>query len=75
MKSFSLVALGVIAFGALTLSGCSGCAPAEEETETGTTAPSVTCGAGTRRVGNQCVGTNVSSSNSGGNTLNTTGNN
>lgn len=62
MKSFSLVALGVIAFGALSLSGCSGCMPPPEETETGTTAPQVTCGAGTRRVGNECVGTNRSTS-------------
>lgn len=74
MKSFSLVALGVIAFGALTLSGCSGCMPPPEETETTSSAPSVTCGAGTRKVGNECVGTNVSSSNRPG-TINTTGNN
>lgn len=73
MKSFSLVALGVIAFGALTLSGCSGCAPAPE-TDTGTTAPQVTCGPGTRKVGNECVGTSVPTSNRAV-PLNSSGNN
>ncbi len=73
MKSFSLVALGVIAFGALALSGCSGCMPAEE-TDTESSVPQTTCGPGTRKVGNECVGTNTSTS-SRAVPLNTSGNN
>lgn len=52
MKSFSLVALGVIAFGSLALSGCSGCSQEEEAEETVTP---VTCGPGTRKVGTECI--------------------
>lgn len=73
MKSFSLVALGVIAFGTLALSGCSGCMPAPE-TDTESSVPQVTCGPGTRKVGNECVGTGVSTTNRAV-PLNTTGNN
>lgn len=74
MKSLSLIVLAVVSFGALALSGCSGCSQ-EENTNTTTAAPpQVTCGAGTRKVGNQCVGTAASSTNRA-NTLNTTGNN
>ena len=54
MKSLSLIALVVVSFGALTLSGCSGCMPAEETAKK--SPPPVTCGYGTVAQGNQCVG-------------------
>lgn len=61
MKSFSLVALGVIAFGSLALSGCSGCSQ-EPETES-TSVPQTTCGPGTRKVGTECIANTASTSN------------
>lgn len=73
MKSLSLIVLAVVSFGALALSGCSGCS---QDTNTNTTpaAPQVTCGPGTRKVGNECVGTGTSTTNRAA-PLNTTGNN
>ena len=54
MKSLSLIVLAAVSFGALALSGCSGCMPAAEEAKKA--APPVTCGPGTVAQGNQCVG-------------------
>ena len=54
MKSLSLIALAVVSFGALTLSGCSGCSQTQSQTQS--SPPPVTCGAGTVAQGNQCVG-------------------
>ncbi|MBI2387080.1 MAG: hypothetical protein HYV14_13900 [Elusimicrobia bacterium] len=54
MKSLSLIVLAVVSFGAMALSGCSGCMPAEEAKQTA--APPVTCGPGTVAQGTQCVG-------------------
>lgn len=73
MKSLSLIVLAAVSFGALALSGCSGCS-SEENTNTSTAVPQVTCGPGTRKVGNECVGTATSTANRAS-TLNTTGNN
>jgi len=53
MKSLSLLALAVVSFGALALSGCSSCAPEETAKKA---PPPVTCGRGTVAQGNQCVG-------------------
>ncbi len=75
MKTLSMAVLAAVSFGSLVLSGCSGCAQ-ENNTNSSTTtaAPQVTCGAGTRRVGNTCVAT-VQNSSQGASTLNTNGNN
>ncbi len=54
MKSLSLIVLTVVSFGALALSGCSGCSG--EETAKAKAPPPVTCGRGTVAQGNQCVG-------------------
>ena len=54
MKSLSLIVLAVASFGALALSGCSGCSPQEEKKAAAP--PPVTCGRGTVAQGNQCVG-------------------
>lgn len=61
MKSFSLVAVCAVALGSFALSGCSGCAP-QEEVDTDSAIPQVTCGPGTRKVGNECIGNTVSTS-------------
>ncbi|MDP3541595.1 MAG: hypothetical protein Q8T11_03915 [Elusimicrobiota bacterium] len=61
MKSFSLVALGVIALGSLALSGCSGCSQ-EPEAET-SSVPQTTCGPGTRKVGTECIANTTSTTN------------
>lgn len=54
MKSLSLIVLAAVSFGAMALSGCSGCMPAEEK-KAEAPAP-VTCGPGTVAQGTQCVG-------------------
>jgi hypothetical protein len=54
MKSLSLIVLAVVSFGALALSGCSGCSQQEEKKASAP--PPVTCGRGTVAQGNQCVG-------------------
>lgn len=54
MKSLSLIVLAAVSFGALALSGCSGCMPPPEEKAE--TPPPVTCGPGTVAQGTQCVG-------------------
>jgi hypothetical protein len=53
MKSLSFIVLATVSFGALALSGCSGCSEEEKKAEV---APPVTCGAGTVAQGTQCVG-------------------
>ena len=53
MKSLSLIALIAVSFGALTLSGCSGCGSQESAQEEAP--PPVYCGRGTVPQGNQCV--------------------
>lgn len=53
MKSILLLALAVVSFGALTLTGCSSCAP--EEPKKKAEAPGVTCGPGTVPQGSTCV--------------------
>ena len=55
MKSLSLIVLAAVSFGALALSGCSGCMQQEETKKAA--APPVTCGRGTVAQGTQCVGT------------------
>lgn len=55
MKSLSLIVLAAVSFGAMALSGCSGCMPAAEEAKKNVPPP-VTCGPGTVAQGNQCVG-------------------
>lgn len=64
MKSLSLIVLAGVTFGALALSGCSGCSQ-EDTTTSGSNynAPQVTCGPGTHRVGNECVGNATSTAN------------
>lgn len=74
MKSLSLIVLAVVSFGALALSGCTGCAQENNTNGSSTSAPQVTCGPGTRRVGNECIGTGTSTTNRP-TTLNTSGNN
>ena len=75
MKSLSLVVLAVVSFGALALSGCSGCSQQDTNTNTSTSnVGNISCGPGTHRVGNQCVGNAASTTNRPA-TLNTTGNN
>lgn len=54
MKSLSLIVLAAVSFGALALSGCSGCSQEEAKQAA---APPVTCGKGTVAQGTQCVGT------------------
>lgn len=53
MKSLSLIVIAAVSFGALALSGCSGCSEEEKKAEV---APPVTCGPGTVAQGTQCVG-------------------
>lgn len=55
MKSLSLIVFAAISFGALALSGCSGCSQ-DTETAKKNVPPPVTCGPGTVAQGNQCVG-------------------
>ena len=74
MKTLSLIVLAGVTFGALALSGCSGCSQQDMTTDTGTAAPQITCGPGTRQVGSQCVG-NAASTTNRPTTLSTTGNN
>lgn len=54
MKTFSLIVLAAVSFGAMALSGCSGCT-AQEKEQAAAPAP-VTCGPGTVAQGTQCVG-------------------
>lgn len=54
MKSLSLIVLAAVSFGAMALSGCSGCS--QEDTAKAKAPPPVTCGQGTVAQGNQCVG-------------------
>lgn len=55
MKSLSLIVLAAVSFGALALSGCSGCSQ-DTESAKSKLPPPVTCGPGTVAQGNQCVG-------------------
>lgn len=55
MKSLSLIVLAAMSFGAMALSGCSGCMQGQEDTKA-KAPPPVTCGPGTVAQGNQCVG-------------------
>lgn len=54
MKSLSLIVLAAASFGALALSGCSGCSQQQEKKAEAP--PPVTCGPGTVAQGTQCVG-------------------
>lgn len=54
MKSLSLIVLAAASFGALALSGCSGCS--QQEQKKAEAPPPVTCGPGTVAQGTQCVG-------------------
>lgn len=56
MKSLSLIVLVVVSFGALALSGCSGCSGQDTSAAKSKAPPPVTCGRGTVAQGNQCVG-------------------
>ena len=56
MKSLSLAALVVGAFGALALSGCSSCMPPATDTKKPAKEPVITCGPGTIPQGTQCIG-------------------
>ncbi|MEK7232549.1 MAG: hypothetical protein AAB268_01935 [Elusimicrobiota bacterium] len=51
MKTLSLIVLAAVSFGALVLSGCSGCSEDDEET----TKPAVYCGTGTVPQNGVCV--------------------
>lgn len=56
MKSLSLAALILGAFGALTLSGCTACMPPAEEPAKKPKDPIITCGPGTIPSGTKCLG-------------------
>lgn len=69
-----------LSLGMLGAAACSGCMPPAEDASSSSpslTPQSMTCGAGTRKVGNQCVadGTGGTKSNSAPGTLGTNGNN
>ena len=56
MKSLSLIAFVVIAFGALSLSACSGCSQQDKDAAKKKDVPPPTyCGQGTVPQGGQCV--------------------
>lgn len=78
MKNLHRLVAVILSLGMLGAAACSGCSQQPETSSTSTTSQpmSYQCGAGTHRVGNQCVG-NVTSS-GGSNrpaTLSTGGNN
>ena len=56
MKSLSLAALVMGAFGALALSGCSACMPPATDTKKKPAEPVITCGKGTIPQGTKCIG-------------------
>ena len=71
----------ILSLGMLGAAACSGCSAPEEDTSSSsvTQPQSMTCGAYTHRVGNQCVGntsgTSARSTSGSPTTLNTSGNN
>ncbi|MBI2387079.1 MAG: hypothetical protein HYV14_13895 [Elusimicrobia bacterium] len=78
MKNLHRLFAVILSLGMLGAAACSGCSQQPEETSsTSLSQPmSYKCGAGTHRVGNQCIGdTESSSSSKPATTLKTTGNN
>jgi len=78
MKNLHRLVAAILSLGMLGAAACSGCSQQPEtSTSSSVSQPmSYQCGAGTHRVGNQCVGNTVSSSSSRpASTINTSGNN
>jgi hypothetical protein len=77
MKNLNRLFAVVLSLGMLGTAACTSCEDPEEEPTSTTSQPrSYQCGAGTTRVGNQCVGNTTSRNNSQPtSTLSTTGNN
>lgn len=78
MKTLYRLSIVILGLGMLGAAACSGCSQQPEDSSSSSVSQpqSYHCGAGTHRVGNQCIGDTVSSSSSKPTTtLKTTGNN
>jgi hypothetical protein len=79
MKTLYRLSIVILGLGMLGAAACSGCSqqPSDSSSSSSVSQPqSYHCGAGTHRVGNQCVGNTTSSTGANSvNTLKTTGNN
>jgi hypothetical protein len=77
MKNLHRLFAVVLSLGMLGAAACSGCSEKPEETSSSVSQPrSYQCGAGTHRVGNQCVGdTTTRAASTPTSTLSTSGNN
>lgn len=77
MKNLNRLVAAILSLGMLGAAACSGCSQQPETSTSGSVSQpmSYQCGAGTHRVGNQCVGNVTSSSSSRPATLSTSGNN